>query len=297
VGEAHGGLGLLDRLEGAGGEEGEDAGAERGRDAVGDEDGFVEDVGVDLVEDGVVLGYAAGVDDAGDGNAALGHAVEDDAGVEGGAFDGGEELVLGGVDEVPAEGDAAEGRVDEDGAVAVVPGEAEEAGLSGLVGVESDGEIFDGGSGAASDGFEDVSGGGEAGFDADEAGVDGAGDDAAHAGNKRGLRLHGDDAGGGTDDVDDVADAAACADGVPVCVERADGDGDAWLEAEFFGPLGAEVAGEVVAGEVVAREFFADAVEEGVDGGEEGLRGEAAPLGVPHPLMAHGAGAALDERG
>ncbi len=99
--------------------------------ADGNEDGLAEDVGVDLVEDGVVLRDAAGVDDAVDGDAVFGHAFEDDAGVEGGAFDGGEELVLRGVDEVPAEGDAAEFGVDEDGAVAVVPAQAEEAGLAG----------------------------------------------------------------------------------------------------------------------------------------------------------------------
>ncbi len=110
--------------------------------------------------------------------------------------------------------------------------------------------------GAAGDGFEDVSGGGEAGFDADECGVDGAGDDAAHAGDEGGVRLHGDDAGGGADDVDDVADAAAGADGVPVCVEGADGDGDAGLEAELFGPLGGEMAGEVIGGEIVSWRAF-----------------------------------------
>ena len=50
---------------------------------------------------------AAAVDDAVDGDAVLLHAFEDDAGMEGGAFDGGEEFVLGGGGETPAEGDAA----------------------------------------------------------------------------------------------------------------------------------------------------------------------------------------------
>ena len=170
VGEADGFLGFFDGAEGAGGEEREDAGAEAGGYAVGDEDGLVEDVGVDLVEDCVLLRDAAGVDDAVDGDAVFGHALEDDAGVEGGAFDGGEELVLRGVEEVPAEGDAAEFGVDEDGAVAVVPAEAEEAGLAGAIGFEALGEVGDCDAGAAGDGFEDVAGGGEAGFDAGEAG-------------------------------------------------------------------------------------------------------------------------------
>ena len=123
----------FDGREDAGGELREDAGAEAGGRRGGHEHGLVEHVGVDLVEHGVVLRDAAGVDDALDGHAVLGHALEDDAGVEGGAFDGGEELVLRGVDEVPAEGDAAELGVDEHGAVAVVPGEAQQAGLAGAI--------------------------------------------------------------------------------------------------------------------------------------------------------------------
>ena len=108
---------------------------------------------------------------------------------------------------------------------------------------------------------------------------------------------HGDDAGGGSDDVDRVAFAAVGADGVPVCVECADGDGDAGAEAEGFGPLGGEVSGELVAGEVVAAELGADAGEEGVDGDEELFGRQAVPLGVPHPLVAHGADGAAARAG
>ena len=174
----------------------------------------------------------------------LRHALEDDAGVEGRSFDGGEELVLRGVGEVPAEGDAAQFGVDEHGAVAVVPGEAEQAGLPGAIVFQALGKLGDRGSGAAGDGFEDVAGGGEAGFDAGVVGVHAAGDDAADAGDELGLFRHGDDAGGGADDVDHVAFAAARADGVPVRVEGADGDGDAGLEAPSFGPIGGEVPGD-----------------------------------------------------
>ena len=85
-----------------------------------------------------------------------------------------------------------------------------------------------------------------------------------------GIRLtsvaHGDDAGGGADDVDDVAFAAAGADGVPVRVERADGDGDAGAQAELRGPLGREMAGDVVGGEVLRRcSLVADAGEQRID--------------------------------
>ena len=67
-------------------------------------------VGVDLVEHGVLLRDAAAVDDAAHGHAVLLEALEDDAGVKGGAFDGGEQLVLRGGGEAPAEGDAARAR-------------------------------------------------------------------------------------------------------------------------------------------------------------------------------------------
>ena len=64
-------------------------------------------------------------------SAVFSHAIEDHAGVEGGAFDGGEEFVLRRVLKVPADGDAAEVWIHQDGAVAVVPGHAQEAGLAG----------------------------------------------------------------------------------------------------------------------------------------------------------------------
>ena len=89
--------------------------------------GLFEHVGVDLVEHGVVLRNAAGVDDAIDGHAVLGHALEDDARVERRAFDGGEELVLRGVQQVPAEGDAAQLGIHQHRAVAVVPAQPQQA--------------------------------------------------------------------------------------------------------------------------------------------------------------------------
>jgi hypothetical protein len=52
-----------------------------------------------------------------------GHAVEDDAGVEGGAFDGGEEFILAVV--WRSRGGAGEFGIG-DGAVAIVPSEAED---------------------------------------------------------------------------------------------------------------------------------------------------------------------------
>ena len=65
-------------------------------------------------------------------------------------------------------------------------------------------------------------------------------------GMREGVLFHGDDAGGGADHVDHVAYAAADADGVPVCVERANRDGDSGAQAELRGPFRGEVAGDVV---------------------------------------------------
>ena len=92
---------------------------------LGTSTGPTKNVGVDLVENVIFLRNAAGVDDALDGDAVFGHAIENDAGVEGGAFDGGEEFVLRRGLQIPAESDAAQIGIDEDGAVAVVPGHAE----------------------------------------------------------------------------------------------------------------------------------------------------------------------------
>ena len=95
VGRAERILRLFDGLEGSGGEEGEDRGAEAGDVALRDQDRLVQarsrrpGSAVSLR-----LRDAAAVDDAVDGHAMLLHALENDAGVEGGAFDGGEQLVL-----------------------------------------------------------------------------------------------------------------------------------------------------------------------------------------------------------
>ena len=80
---------------------------------------------------------AAGVDDAIDAHAVLGHALENDARVERGALDGGEKFVLRGVDQVPSERDAAQLGIHQHGAIAVVPAQAQQAGLSGFIRVKS----------------------------------------------------------------------------------------------------------------------------------------------------------------
>src|SRR5690606_25633677 len=111
---------------------GEDGGGEGGAEGAGlrgagDQHGAAGDVGVDLHEHRVFLRDAAGADDAVDGHAVFFEAFDDGAGSEGGGFDeSAVEFGLRGV-ERGAEGEAGEERIDEDGAVAVVPVEGEQA--------------------------------------------------------------------------------------------------------------------------------------------------------------------------
>ncbi len=104
------------------------------------------------------------------GGAVFGHAVENDAGVEGGAFDGGEQFILRRAGEMPTESDAAQFRIDENGAIAVVPGHAQQAGLAGAVIFETARECSARSARAASDGVEDVADSGKSGFDAGHCG-------------------------------------------------------------------------------------------------------------------------------
>src|SRR5262249_45120500 len=151
------------------------------------------------------------------------------------------------------------------------PSEAEQAGFAGAVVFETTGEVGYGGAGAFGDSVEDVAGGGEAGFDADVLRVDGTRDDAADAGDQRGLVADRHDARGGANHVHHVADFDSCAESVPMRIEGADRDGDTGAEAKLFGPLGSEMAGDFVGRFVPACEFSTNSGESGVDTGEEGF--------------------------
>ena len=54
------------------------------------------------------------------------------------------------------------------------------------------------------------------------------------------------------------------------------------------------MAGDVVAGEIFAAHFGADAGKERIDSDEKFFGRQTVPLGIPHPLVAHGADAALE---
>ena len=70
------------------------------------------------------------------GDAVLRHALENDARVERRAFDGGEQLVLRRMRQIPAQRDAAQFRIHQHRAVAVVPGQPQQPGLAGAIFVE-----------------------------------------------------------------------------------------------------------------------------------------------------------------
>ena len=63
----------------------------------------------------------------------LGHAIQDYAGMKRRSFDRCEEFVLGRALQVPSQGDAAQVGVHQHGAIAVIPGHAQQAGLPGAI--------------------------------------------------------------------------------------------------------------------------------------------------------------------
>src|SRR5271170_1538981 len=284
-------LGFFDGFEGARGEEREDGGTKADDAFCGNQDRPAEDVGVDLIEHLVFLRDAAGVDGALDGYAIFRHAVEDDAGVEGCALDGGEEFVLRSALQIPTEGDAAQIGIDEDGAVAVIPGDAEKSGLPSAIIFQALAERGNVCTCAGGDGAENVTDGGEARFNSGTKRVNAAVHDTAHSGNEIDGRGDADDAGGSADDVDHVICTAACTDGVPVRVEGTDGNGNTGFESQLFGPMRGEMACDVIGGDVFALEFCADTFEERINFYEKFFGRKPAEVGVPEPLVTHGADA------
>ena len=132
-------LSFFDGFERACGKKREDGRAEAGNAFAGNENRPAENVGVNLIEDIILLRDAAGINDPLDVHTVFGHAIENDARMEGSAFDGGKEFVLRGALQVPAESDAAQIGIDEHGAIAIVPGDAKEASLASAVFFEANG--------------------------------------------------------------------------------------------------------------------------------------------------------------
>src|SRR6266849_6604548 len=126
-------LGLFHSFESAGREKRENRGTHTDDALARDKNRSAEHIGIDLVEHVVFLRNAAGINHAFYLHAMFGHAVQDDSCVERSALYGGEKLVLRRALQIPAEGHPAQIRVDQDRAVAVVPGQAQKASLPGAI--------------------------------------------------------------------------------------------------------------------------------------------------------------------
>ena len=207
--------------------------------ALADFHGLADDVGVALHEGGVFDAEAAGVDDFVDLDAVVFDALDDGEGSKSGGLDvGAVDLVRFGVQGL-AEKQAGEADIDEDGAVAVVPVEREQArgaGFFAFHGFFHGDEFFaDAAAVAVGDEMidepeEDVADGALAGLDAVVAGQDAAIHDAADAGHVgEGLAGGGDHevAGAGAEDFHQGAFFDAGTDGTCVGIKGSDGDGDA----------------------------------------------------------------------
>src|SRR5437868_13007967 len=89
------------------------------------------------------LRNAAGVNYALDIYTVAGHAIENHASMKCGALDGREQLICRGALEIPTEGDAAQIGIHENGAVAIVPGHAQQPGLPGAITLYSPAQCSD----------------------------------------------------------------------------------------------------------------------------------------------------------
>src|SRR5579872_5503733 len=146
----------------------------------------------------------------------------------------------------------------------------------------------------ASDRTEDVSGRGEARLNPGELRMHTAGYNSTHSRHELRFWRVRDNARGCADHVDDVAFFRACADGVPVSVECSDRNRNPGAESQLLSPLWRERSGDLVGSRILAIQFVARPGEERINLGEETFGGKSAERGVPHPLVPHGADAALD---
>jgi hypothetical protein len=85
-----------------------------------------------------------------------------------------------------------------------------------------------------------------------------AGHDAKHAGNRRRRLADCHDTRGRANHVDDVAQANARADRVPVGIKRGHRGGNAFPEAQLAGPLSAQMARDLIRPTVHAAQLVAN---------------------------------------
>src|SRR5579863_423280 len=258
-------LSLFNCLKNSGGKKSENGGAEAGYFAAGHKDWPAQNIRINLIQHSVALRDSAGIYHAVDANTVFRHSVQYDAGVKCGAFDGGEEFVLRCVLQIPSKRHATKICVNQDSAVAVVPGHAQQARLTRGIFFEAFAEFLNTCAGSARDRFEDITRCGKPGFDAGVIRMNASFYDATYSGDQLRLTGDSDDAGGSADDVDDVALVGARADGIPVSVESSDGNRDAGAQSKLFRPIRRQRSGEVVGCLVRTLELRAHAGEQRID--------------------------------
>src|SRR6266567_943705 len=159
-------LRFFDRLESARGEERKDRRTQAGHAFRRNQYRPAEHVGVHAIQNFVLLRYPTGIDYALNMDSVAFHAVEDYARMEGGALNRREQFVLRGALEVPSQGDTTKIGIHQNRAIAVVPGHAQQTGLSGVIVLQPLAERRDIRTRASSDGIEDVADRGKPGFNA-----------------------------------------------------------------------------------------------------------------------------------
>ena len=87
----------------------------------------------------------------------------------------------------------------------------------------------------------------------------------ANARNEVDRRRYADDASRRADHVHYVVSATPGSDGIPMRVERADGNGNAGLESQFLRPVGRERSCNLVGGGAFALKLFTNSGQQGID--------------------------------
>ena len=123
-------LRLLDCLKDARSEKRENRGTQTGHAFARNQDRSSQDIRIDSIQHIILLRNTAGIDYSLDVNSMTGHAVQNHSSMKSGSFNSGEQLVLRGTLQIPTQRYAAQVRIHQYRAVAVVPGQPQQPGLS-----------------------------------------------------------------------------------------------------------------------------------------------------------------------
>src|SRR5579863_306365 len=151
------------------------------------------------------------------------------------------------------------------GAVAIVPGHAQQAGLTGTIIFQTGAQGRDIATRAGSDCVEYVTHGGESGLDSGAQRMNAALHNAANSRHEVYRWSDANNAGGRADDIYYVVGPAAGANRIPVSVERSYGNRNTGGEPQFFSPERREPAGNLIGGRVFAMQFVANSLQQRID--------------------------------